>query len=282
MRNLLLQSGSLACLAGLTLLLSQPARAQETTHNVAVATATKAGPSAAKTTGTEENRTSQPDDADDGSIRVHGHWVLEVNNADGTLADRREFENSLVTSGTFNTGAQLMAAALSGNVTLGAPGLALLVNGGADPTTLCVQLVGFSNNCVLFAAAGTLMANTGAQLGLSEVVNFSPTTNMVLSGTYRQAAGASVTYAAVESLFPACIPNGFAYENVESFQGYATLANANMAPNNCQLASLSGAGDNSIVVPLTYTLITNSLGTPAPLTLAPNQTITIAFTLSFS
>jgi len=31
----------------------------------------------------------------DGSIKVHGHWVINVRNPDGTVADHRDFENSL-------------------------------------------------------------------------------------------------------------------------------------------------------------------------------------------
>jgi hypothetical protein len=33
------------------------------------------------------------------NIKVHGHWVIEVRNPDGSLAARREFENALVGSG---------------------------------------------------------------------------------------------------------------------------------------------------------------------------------------
>jgi len=32
-------------------------------------------------------------------IKVHGNWVIEVKNPDGTLADRREFKNALITDG---------------------------------------------------------------------------------------------------------------------------------------------------------------------------------------
>jgi hypothetical protein len=42
-------------------------------------------------------------------IAVHGHWTIEVRNPDGTLADRREFENSFVC----NQGAQLMSNVLA-------------------------------------------------------------------------------------------------------------------------------------------------------------------------
>jgi hypothetical protein len=31
-----------------------------------------------------------------GGLKIHGHWVVEVKRPDGTLADRREFENSYI------------------------------------------------------------------------------------------------------------------------------------------------------------------------------------------
>jgi hypothetical protein len=33
-------------------------------------------------------------------IKVHGHWVIEVRNPDGSIASRREFENALTPEGT--------------------------------------------------------------------------------------------------------------------------------------------------------------------------------------
>ena len=41
---------------------------------------------------------AMPNSANQQGIKVHGHWVLQVKNADGTLGERREFDNSLVTS----------------------------------------------------------------------------------------------------------------------------------------------------------------------------------------
>lgn len=32
-------------------------------------------------------------------IKVHGHWIIDIRNPDGTLATHREFENSLTTAG---------------------------------------------------------------------------------------------------------------------------------------------------------------------------------------
>jgi hypothetical protein len=41
-------------------------------------------------------------------IKVHGHWVIEVHNGDGSLASRQEFENSLAAHGQ-----ELLAAILA-------------------------------------------------------------------------------------------------------------------------------------------------------------------------
>ena len=39
-------------------------------------------------------------------IQVHGHWVIEIRNRDGSVASRKEFDNSLAT-GAGNGGALL-------------------------------------------------------------------------------------------------------------------------------------------------------------------------------
>ena len=44
-------------------------------------------------------------------IKVHGHWTIEVRNADGTLGSRRDVENALVVSQT--GGASLLAGFLA-------------------------------------------------------------------------------------------------------------------------------------------------------------------------
>jgi hypothetical protein len=43
-------------------------------------------------------------------IKVHGHWILDIKNADGTLASHHEFENALVP-----TGADLLTRLLAGS-----------------------------------------------------------------------------------------------------------------------------------------------------------------------
>ena len=42
---------------------------------------------------------AQPASAQDEGIKVHGDWVIEVRNPDGSLASRLEFQNALTTTG---------------------------------------------------------------------------------------------------------------------------------------------------------------------------------------
>lgn len=55
--------------------------------NVSAATPTKGARAAGKPTGGQQE-----------GIKVHGHWVIEVRNPDGSLVKRHEFENALVNS----------------------------------------------------------------------------------------------------------------------------------------------------------------------------------------
>jgi hypothetical protein len=53
-------------------------------------------------------------------IKVHGHWTIEVTNPDGTLAERREFENAL-----WGSGGTLLASLISRQVTVNTWGIIL-------------------------------------------------------------------------------------------------------------------------------------------------------------
>ncbi len=65
-------------------------------------------------------------------IKVHGHWVIEVRNPDGTLASRREFDNALSLQGAINLGNILGRSQTVGKWRLG-------LNGAPSPcNTQCI------------------------------------------------------------------------------------------------------------------------------------------------
>jgi hypothetical protein len=65
-----------------------------------------------------EQKQAKPEAGGKGEgIRVHGHWVLEIKNPDGSLASRHEFENSLATA--TNSGPVLLSFLLTGQYAAG-------------------------------------------------------------------------------------------------------------------------------------------------------------------
>jgi hypothetical protein len=57
---------------------------------------------------------NEPSGAPGGGIKVHGHWIIDLRNPDGTLAAHREFENSLLPSGASALVSNLARAIVTG------------------------------------------------------------------------------------------------------------------------------------------------------------------------
>jgi hypothetical protein len=209
---------------------AMPAKAAQAT--AAPAAAALARSTAAPAVGEEENAPA-PGNANGGGIKIHGHWVLEVKNPDGTVVNRREFNNSLVTGSTcsvagtcaYVSGDQLIAALLTGDLTPGGLGVTLITGTttGLDPTTFCPVNANGSDNpptgigcyalldykTLLFgwpygndflyglAAAGSIASpvSGGQQIGLTTSVSFAPTVSIVLSGNFQVGCNEAGPYA---------------------------------------------------------------------------------------
>jgi hypothetical protein len=96
----------------------------------------------------EEETTPLKDDASHQGIKVHGHWKIVVKNPDGSIAETREFENSLTAIGA-NTLAGLLVGG-GGSYYTESAGM------GIDLTTSGTSICG-KTNCVMVASttAGT-------------------------------------------------------------------------------------------------------------------------------
>ncbi len=113
-------------------------------------------------------------------IQVHGHWVIEVKNPDGKVTARREFENSLVTTGN-NAGGPMLVLLLSGLGASGGIGIDLGTTGANPP-------------CGTAGSANTIVCApvTGAPLppGTS-VSGLNAPNSLTLSGTLKPQPGNS-------------------------------------------------------------------------------------------
>ena len=239
----------------------------------------------------EEEETAKPDKPGEQGIKIHGHWVIDVRNPDGTLIRHKDFQNSLVTQGLFVSGDQLLAGLLSGNVTAGDPAIAFVTNigGSTDATSYCSGTFGggcfFLTTSQSLLTANSYIASTSLQTGMSARVNFSPTVSWVLSGNFTVPSG-QTSFLYVQTVVPTCVSG-----NVLSSSSTSTLAGtmltgsasdryADLSSKTCVPAVLGTNGEGEIIFPFTSTLIPNEPFTGMPVT--PGQIITVTVTISFS
>jgi hypothetical protein len=194
-------------------------------------------------------------------IKVHGHWVINVKNPDDTLAEHREFDNSLADGG------QLLVGLLSGYLVPGVYGIAL--NGNVCPGAIV------DPNCVIIPPNSTpnwqeLCVAVSCSQGLTYSVNLSISgSSMVMSGTLQASTAGQITL--VKTLYLFCYtfpPSGAAYPNVVT----------NVSPAACYgpsepAGTLNGSGPT--------TGFTGTVLTP-PLSVTAGQLIQVSVTISFS
>jgi len=217
-------------------------------------------------------------------IKVHGHWVLQVKNADGTLGERREFNNSLVPGGAYGGGDQLIAGLLSGNLAAGDPAIAFVPAtppGNSDASSYCNASIHTNSSCYLFetAAQSAFYGNAygNSEPGLGTSFSFSPA-QWVLSGNYTVPNGLT-TVAMVQTLMFACAANNTA-TSFNPLRGNSNTRSSDISAKLCVVgfAGLVGTtGDQAILGTLTSTTLPNG-----PLTVTAGQIITVTVTLSFS
>lgn len=124
-----------------------------------------------------ENAASSPHKPGSEGISIHGHWVMDVVNRDGTIAAHRDFENALVPS----QGGSAMAGLLVGTL---------------SPQTFDVVLAGTGKTALLY-----LNGQSCPQVLASFQGDCSPTltegllggSSVVLKSTYTPAAALTVT-----------------------------------------------------------------------------------------
>ncbi len=257
-----------------------------------------------------EDETTQPNSANQQGIKIHGHWVLQVKNADGTLGERREFDNSLVggANGESVSGAQVLALLLSGNASPGDPGIAFIPSGVsmADPTLPCSNF-GSTSECFGFTTTKSPLLSTfslpnttcnsvvpgcagnplySSQTGLKITTNYSPLVDWVLAGNYTVPSGlSSIGY--VETILPACIfglppSNILAATTVGGFPRDPQLLGS--SNDRSSVTASSGCDNNFAGVvfgTLTSTAVTSG-GVPTPLPVVQGQIVQVTVTISFS
>jgi hypothetical protein len=172
-------------------------------------------------------------------IKVHGHWVLEIKNPDGSVASRKEFENSLVGQGSTALSFLLMG---SGQVvqnwliqvTYNTPANAGYPNATGCSSASTCDVLTMSQPATNFCNNGFPLCNT------SLTVQQNSANQVVLTGTTAPAISAGT------------IPSVLAFINLCSFSNNSCNPSGgyNFSQANTNLTIQTG---QSIDVTVTYT-----------------------------
>jgi hypothetical protein len=286
---------------------SQPAYTQQSAALTKPTTVARSLATAAA----EEEGPAKPATPGGEGIKIHGHWIIDLRNPDGKLVEHRDFYNSLVTGGATLSGDQIIAALLTGDATPGGLAVAFIsgptTTAGIDVSSFCnnptpvgepgtgglsaappagISCFGFLNGA--YQAIGSSLTNYSelwrqSQNGLSMVVSFSPSVNIVLSGNFTvpTALGALGAVNAVQTYAALCVSLG-SVTSPTGFGGFRFFAGSNYPPQeedySPQECANSPSTGNDYIYP--GALTSTNLGTPLKVT--TNQVITVTVTISFS
>jgi hypothetical protein len=211
----------------------------------------------------EEEGTAPANSAKPGGegIRVHGHWVIDVRNPDGTLVQHREFENSLQ-----SIGAGFLVGLQSGYMVPGDYMIVLVGTGATNsPCTATNAYCGIVRSLSTYPALDycATMYCTGSSLSYAYNFGtaFAGPYSMVLSGSI--AANQTGVIGSVSTAMALC-------------------SNLGLAADPSTLEAISPATCVTQTTPLPYfgPLTGTTLTTPIPI--ASGQIIQVTVTISFS
>jgi hypothetical protein len=231
-------------------------------------------------------------------IKVHGHWVIEVRNPDGTVTARREFENSLQATGGNLLSALLVGGDVPGSWTVllnhagspptgnsGVPGPCVSWNFRMDSVGLSAPGNGQGGTCILtfppdssgdgsfWTAACEQAVRSPSPCSLNLTFSAPPgNSTITLSGTVPVTATSAGTINDVETALSVCSTDAPAatpstckamLDSAGNYAGTLTYATRPQAPQVFTQALLGQTGG------------------PARVPYNPGQTIAVTVTLSF-
>jgi hypothetical protein len=192
-------------------------------------------------------------------IKVHGHWIIDVKNRDGSLAQHRDFENSLADGGQF------LAGLASGYTSFG--GYAIVLVGNACP----IPFSGNNTNCYFVQSGASSLECVGGLVtcigALTVAANLTgtgtPAYSIVLSGSGTVPLAGTIS--AVQTQYNNC------------YSGSSPTSPSPASPASCiSTGAPGGSGLDGGQGNFTGTTLA------VPLAVASGQIIQVTVTISFS
>lgn len=212
-------------------------------------------------------------------IQVHGHWVIEVRNPDGTMTAQREFENSITPYGM-----EALVALLNGQAS--STGFSVFLNASSFSWNPTQNLLKFKEagpclpiNTVKVKvegpAGGTACVITGSTGFLAKLCGFAKTSgqpycsdNLVTKGSSSISLSGTVTATGQSG-------------SVEDVETVVTTCGAGVSPIGCLTPPLTGRGALTRFALFTGRHLDGKGSDPAPVSYTTGQSINVSVTLSF-
>lgn len=185
--------------------------------------------------------------ASDGSIKLHGHWVIEVQDPDGRTVDRREFDNALMPGGAAHLAGVLGRQAKPGWWTVGLTSAA--ATGPCAGMSFSSVL---SDTCwiVTASASGSPFLSPSAFPTLTQSLGGAANNQVVLAGNFTVRTAGQIDR--VQTLQPVC-------GSTSPSCGLITVAVPTFSSHDLRDAQ----------------------GTSAPIAVVPGQIVQVTVTFSF-
>jgi hypothetical protein len=277
-----------------------PASSQKATNPAVI-------PSSSKPAGRPASHAKGPSEG----ITVHGHWVVEVRNPDGTVTARRDFENSIQPGGQSYLASMLAGSGSPGGLSIAINGAHMSFSQQIIPAQPSFSVPAFTAYLPQFSDAGPcqpLTYSMGNQNGLVTGGPASGTTCLIAMGptpvngsiyetwfgsicNFHNNGGCSLDLAVELPSSSTIILGGnvsaFGSGNINDVETLYTTCSISTTPSNClnlmdvsTRYPISGAVLASVGVFTQKTLDSNG-NDPAPVPYAPGQTIAVTVTISF-
>jgi hypothetical protein len=193
-------------------------------------------------------------------VEMRGHWVIDVKNPDGTIAEHRDFENTIT-----GYGQELLVGLMSGYVVPSDYGIFLQAASNSSPTPCAPVTSGFTG-CGIVRSLTTLPASalcpnftcfTSLTYAANLVDNTTSGSTFTLAGNFT--ASQAGTISSVTTMYGTCTPN----------IGTAT-ALSTVSPSTC--STTAGSGGYRTVSQATITTVN----------VVASQIVQVTVTISFS
>jgi hypothetical protein len=184
-----------------------------------------------------------------GDIKIHGHWVIDVRNPDGTTVERREFDNAITSFGKAH-----LANVLLRNFSV-APFMILV--GSSSPTGPCQGIPNLANygpnHCFsIHPSSNTgLVPPTAVFPTMTQTVGGPANSQIILAGSITTRNAGQIDL--VATIQPTCIPSA--------------------APTSCHSLGAGGL--------FTSHDLRDQQGTLAPIPVVAGQIVQVMVTFSF-